>query len=257
VLLLAGFFVWVCQRSARGLLVYATDAQYRSVHDATAGFASTLLDGLLVAGSAAAAVLVWRLHPRARLASFAMIALYAAMLALSLIQVRSDPLAGRALLAENWRARGVLVTEERLDFAFSEAGQLLVALVAALQVAAAAVLFLFARPHFGPAPARRVVRYEDLPRSEGVVAKVRVDRRGGITLDGEPVSLEALREAFARLRSMQGAVWYYREPGGADAPADVLAVVRAVVDAKLPISISSKQDFSDVVLPDGTTRARE
>ncbi len=35
------------------------------------------------------------------------------------------------------------------------------------------------------------------------------------------------------------------------------AVIQSIVDAKLPVSVSSEADFSTVVLPDGTIKPRE
>ena len=51
------------------------------------------------------------------------------------------------------------------------------------------------------------------------ISKVKVDRSGAIYLNGRIVTIEALKEEFARLKSGNGAVWYYREnPQGEPPP---------------------------------------
>ncbi len=98
---------------------------------------------------------------------------------------------------------------------------------------------------------------QELETSVDVIAKVRVYQDGRITMDGDLASLEDLRAAFARLKERDGVVWYYREAGASEPHANATAVVQAIVEARLPVSLSSQEDFSDVVLPDGTTAPRE
>jgi hypothetical protein len=49
------------------------------------------------------------------------------------------------------------------------------------------------------------------------------------------------------VKQQQGVVWYYREGGHQDPPPVVMEVIKAVVDAGLPIRLSSKPDFSDAI----------
>ena len=93
--------------------------------------------------------------------------------------------------------------------------------------------------------------------TEGPSAKVRVYGDGRITLDDSTVSLDALSTAFADLKQQSGSVWYYREGGESEPHPNAMAVIQAIVDAQLPVSMSSEEDFSTVVLPDGTTRPRK
>ena len=93
--------------------------------------------------------------------------------------------------------------------------------------------------------------------AETTVAKVRVYGDGRITLDGSPVSLDDLSAVFADLEEQGGNVWYYREGGESEPHPNATAVVQAIIDARLPVSMSSEENFSNVVLPDGTTRLRE
>lgn len=88
------------------------------------------------------------------------------------------------------------------------------------------------------------------------VGKVAVSARGDVTYDGVAVTLEVLGEKLADLRKRNGAVWYYREAAGGAPPERTVHVMRLVAQSALPISISTKPDYSDVLLPDGTTRPR-
>jgi hypothetical protein len=88
------------------------------------------------------------------------------------------------------------------------------------------------------------------------VAKVAVSADGRVELDGSVASLEELRAAFAELSRADGVVWYYREAADAEPHPLAMEVVQAIIDARLPVSMSTKPDFSDVVLPDGSRRAR-
>jgi hypothetical protein len=88
------------------------------------------------------------------------------------------------------------------------------------------------------------------------VARVRVSADGRIILNGNDASLEDVREAFAGLAKDGGVVWYYREAADAKPHPNAMLVVEAIVEARLPVSLSTKADFSDVVSADGSTRPR-
>jgi biopolymer transport protein ExbD len=69
-------------------------------------------------------------------------------------------------------------------------------------------------------------------------AKVKVTRTGEILLNKKPISMEELKKEFARLKSANGAVMYYRETASAQA----IAVIKAIAEAKLPFQVHEK-DF--------------
>lgn len=71
----------------------------------------------------------------------------------------------------------------------------------------------------------------------GEIAKVKVDRAGRIYLNGGIVSLEALKREFSRLQKVNGAVWYHRENPHQDPPPEALAVLQAIIDARLPVKL--------------------
>ena len=88
------------------------------------------------------------------------------------------------------------------------------------------------------------------------VARVGVSADGRISLNGKDASLQDVQEAFADLAKDGGVVWYYREAADAEPHPNAMLVVQAVVEARLPISMSTKPDFSDVVSPDGSAKPR-
>ena len=83
------------------------------------------------------------------------------------------------------------------------------------------------------------------------IIKIAVFADGHITADGQPATLDSLRESFKTLAAQKGAVWYYREAGQGEPPPQAMEVMKAVVDARLPIRLSSRADYSDAIGMDG------
>jgi hypothetical protein len=86
------------------------------------------------------------------------------------------------------------------------------------------------------------------------VMKVAVYADGRIVADGHEIALPAFRRAFAQLSKAHGKVLYYREATESEPHPNATAVIQAIIEARLPVSLSSKPDYSNVVLPDGTTK---
>ncbi len=80
---------------------------------------------------------------------------------------------------------------------------------------------------------------------------------GKITYNQKEVSLLKLHDELRALKKNNGTVWYYREDGEDEPHPQAANVIQAVIGAGLPISLSSKPDFSTVVLPDGTIKPRK
>ncbi|HSK70132.1 MAG TPA: biopolymer transporter ExbD [Pyrinomonadaceae bacterium] len=83
--------------------------------------------------------------------------------------------------------------------------------------------------------------------NESVVARVKVTQTGKIYLNEKPVSLMELKKAFAQLKRENGVVWYYRENPQSEPSSEATSVIQAIIDAKLPVQLSSKPDYSDFV----------
>jgi len=83
------------------------------------------------------------------------------------------------------------------------------------------------------------------------VLKVAVFADGRLTVDGTASSVETLRESLRSLSEKHGVVWYYREAGQQAPPPIAMDVMKAVVEARLPIRLSSRADYSDSIGADG------
>jgi hypothetical protein len=83
------------------------------------------------------------------------------------------------------------------------------------------------------------------------ILKVAVMAGGRITVNGTPATIESLRESLKTLSQQKGVVWYYREAGKSEPPPEAKQVIQAVIDARLPIRLSSRPDYSDAIGMDG------
>ena len=88
------------------------------------------------------------------------------------------------------------------------------------------------------------------------VARVTVMASGVVLLDGKPTTMPALEERLKTLEAANGAVWYHRENPAAEPPPQGPAVVQLIIKYKLPVSMSTRPDFSDYVDDKGLSRPR-
>jgi biopolymer transport protein ExbD len=77
---------------------------------------------------------------------------------------------------------------------------------------------------------------------KGPVAKVHVQADGVILLNGQQVTLEDLKKKFAELKSQDGVVWYSRANAQGEPPSSAMEVMRAIVDARLPVRLLEKPE---------------
>jgi hypothetical protein len=89
------------------------------------------------------------------------------------------------------------------------------------------------------------------------VLKIAVTADGHVTADGRAVSIDALTPILRDLAKSQGTVWYYREAVGAEPHPNALKVLSAIVDHNLPVSLSTKPDYSDAVDDKGRSVPRQ
>jgi len=94
------------------------------------------------------------------------------------------------------------------------------------------------------------------PSATGPVLKVSVLASGSLLLDGAATDLDRLAAALETAKSQNGTVFYYREAAAATPPVEAKAVLDLVVKNQLPISLSSKPDFSDYVDGKGVSHPR-
>jgi hypothetical protein len=81
-------------------------------------------------------------------------------------------------------------------------------------------------------------------------------RSGVIKVNGKPVTLIGLSEALEQIKSKMGSVLYYREGPDQKPTEHQTETFKAIVSAGVPLSMSSKPDFSDFIGPDGVSQPR-
>jgi hypothetical protein len=91
---------------------------------------------------------------------------------------------------------------------------------------------------------------------EGPIGKIGVTAAGVVSFDGAAITLEGLKLKLVDLTKRNGTIWYYREAAGSAPSPLATEVLKLIAQSRLPISLSTKPDYSDVVLPDGTIRPR-
>ena len=89
------------------------------------------------------------------------------------------------------------------------------------------------------------------------IARVSVLADGKLLLNGELVTLSALSAALKKLKEANGVVWYYRENGQGEPTPQAMSAIKLVVEHSLPVSMSSKADFSDYIDATGNSKPRQ
>jgi biopolymer transport protein ExbD len=67
------------------------------------------------------------------------------------------------------------------------------------------------------------------------IDRVKVTQTGIVYLNGKQVSLEELKKDFVELKAKNGSVWYYRDNPQGEPREQAMDVIKAVVEAKLPV----------------------
>jgi hypothetical protein len=86
--------------------------------------------------------------------------------------------------------------------------------------------------------------------------KISVLSTNEVLLNGKPVGPAELSAALATAAKEKGTVWYYRENPAGEPPPASTQVMQMVIDNKLPLSLSTKSDFSDYVDENGNSKPR-
>jgi hypothetical protein len=77
--------------------------------------------------------------------------------------------------------------------------------------------------------------------------RISVLSSGEILLDGKATQLSVIEEALERADRKEDSVLYYRETAQAEPPSQAADVMSLIISRKLPVSFSTKPDFSDYV----------
>lgn len=70
------------------------------------------------------------------------------------------------------------------------------------------------------------------------MVKVKVNQSGEIFIEGKPATIDELKREFARLKQVNGGVWYYAEDSFTPQSE---AVKRAIIEAHLPMKLTSEK----------------
>lgn len=98
---------------------------------------------------------------------------------------------------------------------------------------------------------------KDTAMNSSPSVKISVLKDGTILADGKKATLSDIDQAFTELKKAGGMVWYYRETGKEEPPPQAMEVIKLVGEKSLPITLSSKADFSDYIGQDGQSHPRE
>ena len=88
------------------------------------------------------------------------------------------------------------------------------------------------------------------------IVKVQALSDGSIMLDGRHTTVEELQRILAGA-PRQVTVWYYRDHPDQDPTEGQMKVIEAIAENSVPISLSSKPDFSDYIDVHGQSHPRE
>jgi len=94
------------------------------------------------------------------------------------------------------------------------------------------------------------------PSPDAPVLKVAVFADGRLTVDGAAATIQSLQASLHTMSEKHGVAWYYREAGQQEPPPIAMEVMKAVVEAGLPIRLSSRPDYSDSIGADGRSTTK-
>jgi hypothetical protein len=79
--------------------------------------------------------------------------------------------------------------------------------------------------------------------------RIWVSQAGAIELDGKPAELAAVKAAIAELATRQGTVIFGRDAPDQKPHQHGLEVIAVIAASRLPILMSTRRDFADVLPP--------
>jgi hypothetical protein len=89
------------------------------------------------------------------------------------------------------------------------------------------------------------------------VLQLSVLAEGVLLVNGSLTTLSQLDLTLEDLKSKHGVVWYFRENAQGDPPASGIEALKLIQKHALPLSLSTRPDFSDYVDASGRSLPRE
>jgi hypothetical protein len=89
------------------------------------------------------------------------------------------------------------------------------------------------------------------------IIQVSVLASGTVLLNGQTATVSEVKRALDRVQARKLNVWFYRESGKGDPPAEAIDLFKFMVENQLSISLSSQADFSDYLDEEGLFQPRK
>jgi len=99
--------------------------------------------------------------------------------------------------------------------------------------------------------------YSGAPLQPKKILKVSVASSGAVQIDGKQSNISTLKKELENLSKAKGGIWYYRENASAESSQKVNEIFQMIISYRLPISLSSKPDFSDYIDEQGISHPRQ
>lgn len=97
-----------------------------------------------------------------------------------------------------------------------------------------------------------------LVSAEGMyVIKVSVLSNNEVLVNGKPVSPSEFIEALSIAQDKQGGIWYFRQNPHKEPPPVAAKVFSLIRQTGLPVSMSTRSDFSDYIDRQGNIKLRK
>ena len=90
-----------------------------------------------------------------------------------------------------------------------------------------------------------------------VVMRIVILADGAVLIDGTRTELPDVSAKLSSLAERKGVVWFYRANPQGEPPPNAMEVLKMVIDARRPIQLFTKEDFSETVGPDGKPKKVE
>ena len=100
-------------------------------------------------------------------------------------------------------------------------------------------------------------RGDAAPSGPGPIIKITALANGEILVDGQVCSLADLRTVMTKAVQTKSPVYYYREAADQEPHPNAIEAIRIVAESNLPISLSTRPDFSDYVDNEGRSHPRD
>lgn len=84
-----------------------------------------------------------------------------------------------------------------------------------------------------------------------IVLKIVIHADGSILVDGARTNLPEVPAKLVSLTERKGVVWFSRANPEGEPPPNSMEVLKMIMDARRPIQLFTKEDFSETVGPDG------